>query len=184
MNPKITRRAILTAAPATALAAAVPMLARVEGMPRESLEECLDLGWSSFGSWLARLDGYPPYDCAELLLTRALVESGMSRIDFLGRDQGLWGVHPPYRSELFYEQLPSLIERIEAGDVTEAQRGNHDVDDSMIEGQREVDAFRNRNAATSGDNPLMLTPDGEDARLPRVDDRLESVSAATAEVGN
>jgi hypothetical protein len=83
--------------------------------------------------WLARLDGYPPYDCAELLLTRALVESGLARIDFLGRGPGLWGVHPPYRSELFYEQLPSLIERIEAGDVTEAQRGNHDVDDSMID---------------------------------------------------
>lgn len=83
--------------------------------------------------WLARMDGYPPYDCAERLLTTTLRRSGMARIDFLGHDSGMWSVHPPYRSELFYERLPSLIARIEAGDVTEAQRGNYDVDDSMLD---------------------------------------------------
>ncbi len=35
----------------------VPMLARVEGMPLDSLENSLDLNWDTFGSWLARLDG-------------------------------------------------------------------------------------------------------------------------------
>jgi N-acyl-D-aspartate/D-glutamate deacylase len=35
----------------------VPMLARVEGMPLESLEEGLDLEWSDFASWLGRLEG-------------------------------------------------------------------------------------------------------------------------------
>jgi N-acyl-D-aspartate/D-glutamate deacylase len=35
----------------------VPMLARVEGMPVESLEAGLDLKWSDFGSWLDRLEG-------------------------------------------------------------------------------------------------------------------------------
>lgn len=33
------------------------MLARVEGMPTKSLEAGLDFGWSSFGSWLDRLEG-------------------------------------------------------------------------------------------------------------------------------
>ena len=33
------------------------MLARVEGMPTEALEAGLDFGWSSFGSWLDRLEG-------------------------------------------------------------------------------------------------------------------------------
>ena len=33
------------------------MLARVEGMSLDALEAGLDLGWDSFGSWLARLDG-------------------------------------------------------------------------------------------------------------------------------
>jgi N-acyl-D-aspartate/D-glutamate deacylase len=35
----------------------LPMLARVEGMSVAALREGLDLGWSSFGSWLDRLDG-------------------------------------------------------------------------------------------------------------------------------
>jgi N-acyl-D-aspartate/D-glutamate deacylase len=48
-----------TIAPITPAAAdyVVPMLARVEAMPLESLRASLDLGWDSFGSWLARLDG-------------------------------------------------------------------------------------------------------------------------------
>lgn len=83
--------------------------------------------------WLARFDGYPPYQCAEVILSTALVRSGLIRIDFQGRQPGMWSVHPPYRSELFYDRLPALIARIEAGDVTEAQRGNYDIDDSMID---------------------------------------------------
>ncbi len=35
----------------------VPMLARVEGMPVETLEAGLDLAWGGFGSWLDRLEG-------------------------------------------------------------------------------------------------------------------------------
>jgi N-acyl-D-aspartate/D-glutamate deacylase len=35
----------------------VPMLAKVEGMPVETLDAGLDLRWSDFGSWLDRLDG-------------------------------------------------------------------------------------------------------------------------------
>jgi hypothetical protein len=83
--------------------------------------------------WLARVDGYEPHECAETLLSIALATSGLSRIDFLGTDPGLWSLHPPYRSELFYADLPNLIARIEAGDVPDAQRGNYDVDDSMVD---------------------------------------------------
>ena len=83
--------------------------------------------------WMAQLDGYTPFECAETMLSRALTRSGLVRIDFLGQEPGMWAVHPPYRSELFYDRLPNLIRRIELGDVTEAQRGNYDVDDSMID---------------------------------------------------
>jgi hypothetical protein len=82
---------------------------------------------------LARVDGYTPHECAETMLTKALVDHGLIRIDFEGEAPGMWAVHPPFRSELFYDRLPSLIARIESGDVTEAQRGNYDVDDSMID---------------------------------------------------
>jgi hypothetical protein len=83
--------------------------------------------------WLARLDGYPVCETAELHLTEAMVHSGLCRIDFLGSDPGMWSLHPPYRSRLFYEQLPALVKRIEAGEVPEMQRGRHDVDDAMVD---------------------------------------------------
>jgi hypothetical protein len=35
----------------------IPMLARVEGMPVETLEAGLDRAWDGFGSWLDRLEG-------------------------------------------------------------------------------------------------------------------------------
>jgi hypothetical protein len=45
----------------------------------------------------------------------------------------MWSLHPPYRSETFYTLLPELIARVEAGDVPVAQRGDFDVNDSMID---------------------------------------------------
>jgi hypothetical protein len=83
--------------------------------------------------WLARLDGYAPSECAEILLSQGMVASGLCRIDFLGSEPGMWSVHPPHRSPLFYRELPNLVRRIESGDVPELQRGEHDVHDSMID---------------------------------------------------
>jgi hypothetical protein len=84
-------------------------------------------------TWMARCDGFAPIECAEMMMSNALAKAGCSRVDFLGSGPGMWSVHPPYRSELFYERLPSLIARIERGDVPEAQRGQHDVTDAMID---------------------------------------------------
>ena len=39
---------------------------------------------------------------------------------------------PPDRSESFYESLPRLIERVKNGDISDDQRGNYDVVDSML----------------------------------------------------
>ena len=83
--------------------------------------------------WLARLDGYAPSDRAEILLSQGMLASGLCRIDFLGSKPGMWSVHPPHRSPLFYRELPRLVRRIESGDVPELQRGQHDVHDSMID---------------------------------------------------
>ncbi|WP_281433711.1 hypothetical protein [Methylosinus sp. H3A] len=35
----------------------------------------------------------------------------------------MYSLHPPYRSETFYRELPNLIARIVAGDIPDAQRG-------------------------------------------------------------
>lgn len=52
-----------------------------------------------------------------------MVANGLWRIDFLGRDPGMWAVHSPWRSPTFYVRLPQLIGEIEAGQVADGQRG-------------------------------------------------------------
>ncbi|MFC4307988.1 glycosyltransferase family A protein [Steroidobacter flavus] len=66
-------------------------------------------------------------------LSAMMVANGLSRLDFLGRAPGLWTLHPVYRTPAFYRELPRLIERIEAGDVPDQQRGHHDLNDSMFD---------------------------------------------------
>ena len=81
----------------------------------------------------ARLHGNPPYRAAELTITDAMRARGLARVDFLGSGAGMWSLHPPYRSEAFYRELPRLIEQVETGQVPEAQRGDYDVNDSMLD---------------------------------------------------
>lgn len=81
----------------------------------------------------AALHGNPPYRAAEIVISDAMSEAGLSRVDFLGEDPGMWSLHPPFRSPGFYRELPGLIERVEANDIPEAQRGDYDLNDSMID---------------------------------------------------
>lgn len=81
----------------------------------------------------ARLEGNPPYLTAEGVISNAMQNSGLLRLDFLGADPGMWSLHPPYRSQLFYERLPSLIADVENGDVPDGQRGCHDIEDCMVD---------------------------------------------------
>lgn len=82
--------------------------------------------------WQAQIEGNPPYNLPEVIFSQAMPTQGLVRIEFLGNDPGMWSIHPPYRSTLFYECLPTLIQQIEAGTIPEAQRGYHDMNESMI----------------------------------------------------
>jgi hypothetical protein len=81
----------------------------------------------------ATAEGRPPYELPEEIISKAMSSHGLLRFDFLGDDPGMWSVHPPYRSALFYERLPGLVEAVEAGNVPDAQRGDHDINDSMVD---------------------------------------------------
>ncbi|WP_234682357.1 glycosyltransferase family 2 protein [Bradyrhizobium monzae] len=70
---------------------------------------------------------------AEEIISAAMMRRGLSRIDFLGSGAGLYSLHPPYRTETFYRELPHLIARIVAGAIPEAQRGEYDVNSSMFD---------------------------------------------------
>jgi hypothetical protein len=90
----------------------------------------------------AKLRANPAVAFPEDLMTEAMHERGMVRIDLLGRDPGMWTLHPPYRSEKFYEALPELLRRVETGDVPERQRGDYDLNDSMFDWTEARAAFR------------------------------------------
>jgi hypothetical protein len=67
-------------------------------------------------------------DCFSIL---ALMR-GARFIGFLGSEGGLWSLHPPYRSERFYTELPNLIRRVESDDIPDEQRGDFDINDAML----------------------------------------------------
>ncbi len=81
----------------------------------------------------ALIEGNPPADLPEHLFTSAMRARGLVRREFLGAAPGMWSLHPPYRCADFYDKLPELVRRVEAGDVPEAQRGDHDINDSLVD---------------------------------------------------
>lgn len=81
----------------------------------------------------ARLEGNPPYQLPEQVLTGLMNRRGLRRVDLLGSDPGMWSLHPALRSEQFYDALPGLVARVESGQVPEAQRGDYDVNDSLVD---------------------------------------------------
>lgn len=70
---------------------------------------------------------------AEEMLSANLAAHGLSRIDYLGQGKGMFSLHPPYRTPEFYQRLPEFISRIEQGDIPEGQRGDFDMNASMID---------------------------------------------------
>lgn len=88
---------------------------------------------SAWGTLKALVEGNPPYKLPEEILTEAMLEKSLLRVDFLGKSPGMWSLHPPYRSKVFYDNLPELIKKIESGDIPDAQLGDHDVNDSLID---------------------------------------------------
>lgn len=87
----------------------------------------------------------PPSDLPEHIITAEMRARGLIRYDFLGTEPGMWTLHPPYRCADFFDKLPSLISRVEAGDIPGAQRGDHDINSSLVDWSEAIAAIgRNR----------------------------------------
>jgi len=85
------------------------------------------------GTARAVLQRNPRADMTENVLSEAMRHARMYRVDFLGTGPGMWSLHPPLRGEEFYAQLPTLISRIESGDVPDAQRGFYNIEDVFFD---------------------------------------------------
>ena len=69
----------------------------------------------------------------EVVFTATLQQLGLFRLDYLGSHPGMWTLHPPFRSDVFYKKLPSLIDDIEKGVVPRSQLGKYDVVDELVD---------------------------------------------------
>jgi hypothetical protein len=72
------------------------------------------------------------YDLPERILSDAMKQHGLKRLNALGSSPGMWALHPEDRSPLLLRQLPELVRRVETGDVPDEQRGYYDVQESML----------------------------------------------------
>lgn len=75
----------------------------------------------------------PLFKLPEEFLSEHMQKNNLIRVDFKGQQNGLWSLHPPYRTQKFYEQLPLLIERIEKNDIPNAQKGHYDIVDELFD---------------------------------------------------
>lgn len=86
--------------------------------------------------FIKRLLGKPaefrPVQLPEVTIADTIRQRGFCRIGYLGRAPGMWSLHPPdFPFDGYFETLPTLISRIENGDIPEGQRGLYDMNDSM-----------------------------------------------------
>jgi hypothetical protein len=81
----------------------------------------------------ALVEGHPRFELPETIVTRQMQRRGERRLDLLGSPPGMWSLHPAMRSDEFYRALPGLVERVESGDMPDAQRGDFDVNDSLVD---------------------------------------------------
>ena len=58
---------------------------------------------------------------------------GRRRVDFLGQAPGCWSLHPPFRNPEFYRRLDEIVRRVETPDLPDAQCGDYDLNDSVID---------------------------------------------------
>lgn len=80
--------------------------------------------------WSTSPPGPAPLETA---LSRALRDHDLARVDLLGSGRGMWVLHPPFHSEPFLRELPAIIARVERGDVPDGQRGDFDLNDTMVD---------------------------------------------------
>lgn len=61
----------------------------------------------------AKKNNNPLVNVPEELISNYIQKHDYSRLDHLGKEPGLWTLHPPFRSETFFKKLPSIITAVE-----------------------------------------------------------------------
>lgn len=75
----------------------------------------------------------PPFKLPEEILSAYMIKNNFIRVDFKGSEPGMWSLHPPYRTEQFYKDLPLIIKKIETNQVPDTQKGCYDIVDELVD---------------------------------------------------
>ena len=74
----------------------------------------------------------PLVQAPEQMISTFLKNGNYFRVDFPGSNTPFWTLHPPFRSEEFYDQLENIIDAVENNQIPSQQRGNHDLNEGFI----------------------------------------------------
>jgi hypothetical protein len=88
---------------------------------------------SVLGVLKARLLQNSPGAVPEDLIQKHMREHDLRRVQMTGTPPGMWSLHPRYRNEEFYRTLPTLIDRVDRGNIPDAQRGSYDIQDVLCD---------------------------------------------------
>lgn len=75
----------------------------------------------------------PTIETLEITIEKYMRRSNLIRVDFMGKGNGLWSIHPSYRSDEFYAKIPEMIERVVKNDVPKSQLGYYDFSLDFID---------------------------------------------------
>lgn len=81
----------------------------------------------------ALVQGNSNADLPEHLISAFITKHHLKRVDFLGSNPGLWSLHPPFRTDEFYLDLPHIITRVIENDFPEKQQGFYDIVDEVCD---------------------------------------------------
>jgi hypothetical protein len=81
----------------------------------------------------AIVEKHNPADLPEHLIQTFIKTHNLKRIDFLGSGEGMWSLHPPYRTAAFYNQLSEIIKQVENNVLPQKQQGFYDLIDEICD---------------------------------------------------
>jgi hypothetical protein len=81
----------------------------------------------------ALIRGNPAYNLPEHIISAYMSKHSLERIDFLGSGDGIWSLHPPYRTASFYNDLPQLIKGVVTNTLDSSQDGFYDIVDEVCD---------------------------------------------------
>lgn len=91
----------------------------------------------------ALIEKNPNAQLPEQLFEIFMRKHNYTRIDFLGSENGMWSLHPPFRNEIFYQKLSELLAMVKQTNFPPSQFGYYDIVDEVCDWSSAKEKIRN-----------------------------------------